>query len=158
MCAVVAFSMMGLVVADVGLRALHIGHIPSSLELTSFGVVLITYLGIAPLQQKRGHIRVMILYLRLSENMRLLFDIIAWLVFLVLFIIIVWQGWGMFLTSWQIKEEAINTQFPVYPIKLVYLLGCVSMVIQLMIDLGRSVGRLMSNLLRQRQETVGNLQ
>lgn len=156
MCAIVAFSMMALVVGDVGLRALHIGHIPSSIELTSFSVVLITYLGVAPLQQKKGHIRVMIIYSRLSQNIQLLCDIIAWLVFLALFIIIVWQGWGMFVTSWQIKEEAINTQFPVYPIKFIYILGCVSMVIQLLIDLGRSLGRLMTNLLSQRQDTVAN--
>ena len=134
-CAVMVVVMMGMVVIGVALRALRIGYIPANEEFIEFFVALTIYLGAAPLQQEKGHIRVRLVTDHLSGRLKLFSEVVAWFFFLVFFITILWQGWDMALTSWNSGERFTGVMLPVYPIRFGLVLGCLFMVIQLVADL-----------------------
>lgn len=150
-CALVAFMMMAIIVTDVGLRTLRIGSVPSAVEIIELSVVLVVFLSAAALQQRKGHLRVLLIYDRLPQGMKVVADFSAWLLFLLFFGIILWQGWGMFITSWGVKEVAINTRLPIYPVKFIFVLGCLFMVLLLIFDLGQPVKSLLSGRLTSKR-------
>jgi TRAP-type C4-dicarboxylate transport system permease small subunit len=137
-CAVIVAVMMGMVVIGVALRALRIGYIPANEEFIEFLIALTIYLGVAPLQQEKGHIRVRLVTDHLSTRGKALADVIAWFFFLIFFIIILWQGWEMAITSWNSGERFHGVMLPVYPVRFGMVVGCLFMVIQLVVDLGLS--------------------
>jgi TRAP-type C4-dicarboxylate transport system permease small subunit len=140
---VATFCMMGLVVLDVGLRTFRIGCIPSGVEIVALSVVLIVYLPAAALQQKREHLRVMVLSAYVPERIKALIDFISWFLFLIVFAIFLWKGWEMAVHSWKVKEIMIMSSLPIYPVRFLLVLGCFLMVIQLILDL-RSTWRQMT--------------
>ena len=128
-CAVAVFSMMALIVADIILRTLRLGSIPSGIEIIELSVVLIVFLPLAALQQKKGHIRVEVIHGHLGHRMRLFADFFAWLLFLLFFVIVLWKGLSMLSTSWAIKERMINSPIPVYPVRFCLVLGSLFMAV-----------------------------
>ena len=138
-CAVAVFSMMALIVTDIILRTFRLGSIPSGIEIIELSVVLIVYLPLAALQQKKGHIRVKVIHNYLPHRMKLFVDFFAWLLFLLFFVIILWKGLGMLNISLAIKERMINSPIPVYPIRFCLVLGSLFMVVQLIYDLKSTI-------------------
>jgi len=134
-CAIAVLVMMGLIVAEITLRALGIGHIPACDEFVQNLVVLSIYFGVAPLQQRKGHIRVKFLIDRLFEKYMPLADAFAWVSFLAFFLIVLWQGYGMAIESFTSGERFTMIPLPVYPIRIGLVVGCFFMVLQLLIDI-----------------------
>ncbi|MBW1692465.1 MAG: TRAP transporter small permease [Deltaproteobacteria bacterium] len=141
-CAVAVFSMMALIVTDITLRTLRLGSIPSGIEIIELSVVLIVFLPLAALQQKKGHIRVEIIHAHLPHRIRLFADFFSWLLFLLFFVIVLWKGLSMLSTSWAVKERMINSPIPVYPVRFCLALGSFFMVIQLIFDLKSIIWKL----------------
>ncbi|MBN2469016.1 MAG: TRAP transporter small permease [Deltaproteobacteria bacterium] len=134
-CAVMVVVMMAMVVLGVALRSLRIGYIPANEEFIEFFVALTIYLGAAPLQQEKGHIRVRLVTDFLPGRLKSLAEVVAWIFFLIFFIIILWQGWEMALNSYSSGERFQGVVLPVYPVRFGLVLGCLFMVIQLFVDL-----------------------
>jgi len=141
-CAAAVFTMMALIVTDIVLRTLRAGSIPSGIEIIELSVVLIVFLPLAALQQKKGHIRVKVIHNYLPDKWKLLADLFAWSLFLLFFLIILWRGLDMLGTSWAIKERMINSPIPVYPVRFCLVLGSLFMVIQLISDLKSTIDAL----------------
>jgi TRAP-type C4-dicarboxylate transport system permease small subunit len=134
-CAIMVVVMMGLVVIGITLRTFRIGYIPANEEFIEFFVALSIYLGVAPLQHEKGHIRVRLIVDYLPGRMKALADCVAWFFFLLFFSVILWQGWEMALTSWNSGERLHGVMLPVYPVRFGLVMGCLFMVIQLIVDL-----------------------
>lgn len=59
--------------------------------------------------QEQGHVRVDILYNRLSPRLRVWIDILGALLFLLpVCVLVLWYGWGFFLLSFQQWESSFN--------------------------------------------------
>ncbi|MPZ61013.1 MAG: TRAP transporter small permease subunit [Propionibacteriales bacterium] len=97
---------------------------------------LIVFVSLAYVQRNRQHIRVEILYARLSVRARAVMDIVTAVVVTGFFILLAWQLWGAFQTSFDIREAAATTvRLPIWPIKGLIVLGCVVMIAQMLVDL-----------------------
>jgi TRAP-type mannitol/chloroaromatic compound transport system permease small subunit len=75
--------------------------------------------------------------------------VVAWFFFLIFFIVILWQGWEMALTSWNSGERFRGVMLPVYPVRFGLVIGCLFMVIQLIVDLALSTRDFMTGKWRE---------
>lgn len=140
---IAVLAMMLLLVSDIILRSLGVGSISSCIEFIEFLVVMVTYLGAAPLQKEKGFIRVLILYDRFPKKARIVLDIFSNILFLILFGFIFIKGWESFLKAVEIREVMINITFPAYPFRFIFLIGCLCMCLQLVADLVASFKELL---------------
>lgn len=97
---------------------------------------LIVFVSLAYVQRHREHIRVEIIYARLSVRGRAVMDMVTAVVVTGFFVLLAWQLWDAFQTSFSIREAAATTvRFPIWPTKGLIVLGCVVMIAQMLIDL-----------------------
>src|SRR5262245_11294639 len=90
--------------------------VPGTLEFTESTMVLIVFGALAFTQDKRGHIRVEILYMLFSPRVQSLLDGLTHLVALVFFVLLAWYSFGELSYSWEINESTMGTiRFPLYP-------------------------------------------
>lgn len=117
--------------------------VPGALELTESTMVLIVFGALAYAQIRDGHIRVELLYTRMSARTRVGMDIIAHIAALVFFALLLWQAIGEALFSWQIREAAVGLiRFPLYPARWILVAGTILMLAQLVLDVIRDARRL----------------
>ncbi|RDC75230.1 TRAP transporter small permease [Rhodovulum sp. 12E13] len=136
------FSMF-LGVADVVGTNLLLVPVPGPRELTESTMVLIVFGALAYAQIRRAHIRVEIVYLRMSPRVRAAMDVLTDLCAIVFFGLILWQGWGEALYSYQIGEATVGLiRFPLWPARFVLCAGCALMILQLVLHLIVDLGRI----------------
>lgn len=114
-----------------------------ALELTESTMVLIVFGALAYAQIRDGHIRVELLYTRMSARVRVVMDVLAHLAALVFFGLLLWQAVLEAQFSWQIGEAADGLiRFPLYPARWILVAGTILMIAQLLLDVIRDVRRL----------------
>jgi len=130
---------------DVVGRYVFNNPLPASLEFTLILLTLITFLGIAHVQARGGHMRLEFLLRRLSPRGQVILDILAILIGLFIFATATWQGWKWFMEALATHEEMMGQwELPAYPARLIFTIGAFSLCVQYVINLVRYVVQLFS--------------
>jgi TRAP-type C4-dicarboxylate transport system permease small subunit len=113
--------------------------IPGSFELSEYILATFILLGAAYTQQVRGHVGVDFLTSRLSPRVRVVCEIITWILSLFIIAIVIWQGWLE-----GIRERTVSDmlRIPQYPFRLLVAVGGFLLWLELLIDLISSIGKL----------------
>jgi TRAP-type C4-dicarboxylate transport system permease small subunit len=116
--------------------------VPGTLEVTESTMVLIVFGALAFTQERRGHIRVELLYTHAGPRTRSFMDLVTHVVALVFFALIAWQGFGELAYSWEIREATMGTvRLPLYPARFLLFLGAILLLLRLAIDIVEDAGR-----------------
>jgi TRAP-type mannitol/chloroaromatic compound transport system permease small subunit len=134
---------MAICVADVIGTDFFDWPVPGALEFTESTMVLIVFGALAFTQEKRGHIRVEILYGFFGPRMQSFMDLLTHLVALVFFCLLAWYSFGELSYSLEIDESTMGTiRFPLYPARMLLSAGAVLLVVQLALDVVADFGRM----------------
>jgi TRAP-type C4-dicarboxylate transport system permease small subunit len=118
--------------------------VPGTLEFTESTMVLIVFGALAFTQEKRGHIRVEILYALFPPAVQSLLDLLTHLIALAFFVLLAWYSFGELSYSWEINESTMGTiRFPLYPARLLLTAGTVLLILQLALDVIADLRRTM---------------
>jgi len=137
------FVSMFLGVADVvGTKFLGL-PVPGTLEITESTMVLIVFGALAYTQERRGHIRVELLYNHAGPRGKSFMEAVTHLLALVYFVLLCWQGIGELRYSWEIREATMGTiRFPLYPARFLLVVGTALLIVQLALDVISDLGRM----------------
>jgi TRAP-type C4-dicarboxylate transport system permease small subunit len=117
------------------------GHpIPGTVELSQYMLAVFILLGLAFSQQVKAHVAISLVTSRLPQRAQLLLSIVATVLCLFISCILVWQGWMV-----GVEERAVSDMLrvPQYPFRLIVAVAAFLMCLELVIDLGDSLTRLM---------------
>jgi len=133
---------MFLGVADiVGTQVLSI-PVPGPRELTESTMVLIVFGALTYAQIRRAHIRVELVYIRMGPRTQAAMDVFTDLCALIFFSLMMWQAWNEALYSMDIGEATVGLiRFPLWPARIVLVVGCGLLVVRLILDLLIDLGR-----------------
>jgi len=133
--------------------------VPGTLEITESTMVLIVFGALAFTQAQRGHIRVEIFYTERSPRTKAFMDVVTHLVAIAFFALVAWQGFDEALYSLEIKEATMGSvRFPLFPARLLLVLGTGLLLVQLGLDLIQDFRRMISGEARVEQNTQTNFQ
>ncbi|MGQ0656186.1 MAG: TRAP transporter small permease subunit [Betaproteobacteria bacterium] len=117
--------------------------VPGTLEFTESTMVLIVFGALAYTQERRGHIRVELLYTHVGPAAQSFMEAVTHIVAFIFFALIAWQGVGELRYSWEMKEATMGTiRFPLYPARFLLLLGVVLLLVRLALDIIGDIRRL----------------
>jgi TRAP-type mannitol/chloroaromatic compound transport system permease small subunit len=134
---------MAICVADVIGTNLFDWPVPGTLEFTESTMVLIVFGALAFTQEKRGHIRVEILYTLFGPRAQSFMDLLTHLIALVFFCLVAWYSFGELSYSLEIDESTMGTiRFPLYPARMLLSAGVVLLIVQLALDVIADFGRM----------------
>ena len=78
-----------------------------------------------------GHVRVDVLYGRVSERKKAIFDLISYTLTILALALLTWQLGDMTQDSWRMKERSWSLfSPPIYPIKTVFFMGVFLLLLQ----------------------------
>jgi TRAP-type C4-dicarboxylate transport system permease small subunit len=125
--------------------------VPGALEFTESTMVLVVFGALAFTQEKRGHIRVELLYALFGPRGQSFMDLVTDLIALAFFCLLAWYSFGELAYSWEIDESTMGTiRFPLYPARALLSAGTVLLIAQLALDVVTDFGRM-----RRRQGEAG---
>ena len=114
-----------------------------TLEFTESTMVLVVFGALAYAQERRAHIRVELLYSYAGPRGKSFMEVVTHIVAFIFFALVAWQGYGELLYSWEIKESTMGSvRFPLYPARVLLLLGVALLLLRLAIDIAQDIGRL----------------
>ncbi len=117
--------------------------VPGTLEVTESTMVLIVFGALAYTQERRGHIRVELLYNHAGARGKSFMEAITHVLALVYFALLCWQGISELSYSWEIREATMGTvRFPLYPARFLLVVGTALLVVQLALDVISDLGRM----------------
>ena len=134
--AFLVLAMMVLIVSNTVGRYVLNTPIHGTIELTEFMMVGIVYFTLAYAQANKKHLRVELLYEFFPRKIQLACDLAAYMIGLIVFALISWQGVLSFLDSWEFGEATMGyVAFPIYPAKAAVPVGCFLLCLRLYIDI-----------------------
>lgn len=114
-----------------------------TLEFTESTMVLVVFGALAYAQERRAHIRVELLYSHVGPRGKSFMEAVTHIVAFIFFALVAWQGYVELLYSWEIKESTMGSvRFPLYPARVLLLLGVWLLLLRLAIDIVQDIGRL----------------
>jgi len=118
--------------------------VPGTVELSEYMMSVFILLGIAYSQQVKAHVGVSILTSRLPQRVQLSLNIVITLLSLFIFSILAWQGWAV-----GIGERTVSDmlRIPQYPFRLLVGLAALFVCLQLLIDFGDAIKKLVRRAL-----------
>ena len=124
---------------DVVARDLFNHPIPGVVELSQYMLVAFILLGLGYAHQVRAHVAVSMLTTRLSQQGQLVLNMVLALVSLFSFSILAWQGLAV-----GIEERTVSDMLrvPQYPFRLLVSVAAFLVCLELLIDFGDSVRKL----------------
>ena len=113
--------------------------IPGTVELSQYMLAVFILLGLAYTHQVKAHVAVSIFTSHLNDRGQLILNIITTLLCLFISFIIAWQGWVV-----GIEERAVSDMLrvPQYPFRLLVAIAAFLLCLELLIDLGDSLKKL----------------
>ena len=113
--------------------------IPGTVELSQYMLAVFILLGFAYAQQVKAHVAVSIITSRLPHQAQLILYVITTLIGLFIFSILAWQGWVV-----GIEERTVSDmlRIPQYPFRLLVAVAAFLICLELLIDLGDSLKKL----------------
>lgn len=133
---ILLIAMMLLVVCDVTGRYLFNRPLHGTMEITEFIMVAVVYFTLAHTQAIKAHIRVELLSERMPLRIRLLLELITYLVGMVIFVLITWQGVMSAIDAgevWEITDGLIP--FPTLPAKITIPMGSSLLCLRFLADI-----------------------
>jgi TRAP-type C4-dicarboxylate transport system permease small subunit len=114
-----------------------------TLEFTESTMVLVVFGALAYAQERRAHIRVELLYSFVGPRGKSFMEAVTHIVAFIFFALMAWQGYVELLYSLEIKESTMGSvRFPLYPARVVLLVGVALLLLRLVIDIAQDIGRL----------------
>jgi TRAP-type mannitol/chloroaromatic compound transport system permease small subunit len=114
-----------------------------TLEFTESTMVLVVFGALAYAQERRAHIRVELLYSHVGPRGKSFMEAVTHIVAFVFFALVAWQGYVELLYSWEIKESTMGSvRFPLYPARVLLLVGVALLLLRLVIDIAQDIARL----------------
>ena len=114
-----------------------------TLEFTESTMVLVVFGALAYAQQRRSHIRVELLYSSVGPRGKSFMEAVTHIVAFIFFALVGWTGYAELLYSLEIKESTMGSvRFPLYPARILMVLGVSLLLLQLVIDIVQDIGRL----------------
>jgi TRAP-type C4-dicarboxylate transport system permease small subunit len=114
-----------------------------TLEFTESTMVLVVFGALAYAQERRAHIRVELLYGHAGARGKSFMEALTHIVAFIFFALVAWQGLGELRYSWEMKEATMGSvRFPLYPARVLLLLGVALLLLRLVIDIAQDIGRL----------------
>jgi TRAP-type mannitol/chloroaromatic compound transport system permease small subunit len=114
-----------------------------TLEFTESTMVLVVFGALAYAQERRAHIRVELLYGFAGPRGKSFMEVVTHIVAFIFFALVAWMGYVELLYSWEIKESTMGSvRFPLYPARVLLLVGVALLLVRLAIDIAQDIGRL----------------
>jgi TRAP-type C4-dicarboxylate transport system permease small subunit len=114
-----------------------------TLEFTESTMVLVVFGALAYAQERRAHIRVELLYSFAGPRGKSFMEAVTHIVAFIFFALVAWQGYVELLYSWEIMESTMGSvRFPLYPARVLLLVGVALLLLRLAIDIAQDIGRL----------------
>ena len=114
-----------------------------TLEFTESTMVLVVFGALAYAQERRAHIRVELLYGQVGPRGKSFMEAVTHIVAFIFFALVAWMGYVELVYSLEIKESTMGSvRFPLYPARVLLLLGVVLLLVRLAIDIVQDIGRL----------------
>jgi TRAP-type C4-dicarboxylate transport system permease small subunit len=131
--------LMIITAVDVVGRDVFSHPIPGTVELSQYMLAVFILLGFAYAHQVKAHVAVSIITSRLPHHAQLILYVITTLISLFIFSILAWQGWVV-----GIEEKTVSDMLrvPQYPFRLLVSLAAFLICLELLIDLGDSLKKL----------------
>jgi TRAP-type C4-dicarboxylate transport system permease small subunit len=131
--------LMIITAVDVVSRDVFNHPIPGTVELSQYMLAVFILLGLAYTQQVKAHVAVSLFTSRLSRPIQLSLNILSALLCLFISFIIAWQGWVV-----GIEEKTVSDMLrvPQYPFRLLVAVAAFLMCLELLMDLGDSLRKL----------------
>jgi TRAP-type C4-dicarboxylate transport system permease small subunit len=131
--------LMLITAADVVARDVFNHPIPGTVELSQYMLAVFILLGFAYAHQVKAHVAVSIITSRLPHHAQLILYVITTLIGLFIFSILAWQGWVV-----GIEERTVSDMLrvPQYPFRLLVAVAAFLICLELLIDLGDSLKKL----------------
>lgn len=139
MSACFLIPLMLITAADVVARDVFNHPVPGTIELSQYMLAVFILLGLAYTQQMKAHVAVSLVTSRLSPNAQQVLNIITTLTSLFIFSILAWQGLVV-----GIEERTVSDMLrvPQYPFRLLVAVAAFLMCLELLMDLGDSLRKL----------------
>ena len=131
--------LMIITAGDVVSRDVFNHPIPGTVELSQYMLAVFILLGLAYAQQIKAHVAVSLITSRLPRYAQLVLSIIATLLSLSISGILVWQGWVIGIAE---KTVSDMLRVPQYPFRLIVAVAAFLMCLELVVDLGDSLTKL----------------
>ncbi len=132
-------SMMFLTFFDVAGRYVLNKPIFGSLEVTEFLMALLVSFGLGYTALNKGHIRVDLIMQYTTRKANLWFDVFAYGISCIFYVLIAWQAWVYALTKMTSKMTSSILLIPVYPFIFALSVGAVFLVLVFLRDLLKSI-------------------
>ena len=132
--AAVLASMMFLMITDVFCRYVLNRPILGAFEITEFMMVMLVFFSIGYAQQKKAHISVDVLVLKLPRRTQQIFQAIGSFLGLGLFSLMTWQIVLHALRVYRAHQRSIDLGLPVFPFTLMAALGAAIFCLTLMVS------------------------
>ena len=134
--AIALFLMMTYGFADITGRYLANYPMPGTYEISKTFMVFIVFLSFSYIQVRKGHMRIEFITKRLGSRGKVIVDMVAYLIGLVLFALITWQASYWSWQSWVLKDyiEGIH-RIPYFPARSAVAIGSFFFCVQLIIDI-----------------------
>ena len=117
--------------------------VPGTLEFTESTMVLIVFGALAYTQDRRGHIRVELLYGHVGPAGQSFMEALTHIVAFIFFALIAWQGVSELQYSWEMKEATMGTvRFPLYPARFLLIVGVGILLMRLALDIIGDIRRM----------------
>ena len=131
--------LMIITAVDVVSRDVFNHPIPGTVELSQYMLAVFVLLGLAYSQQVKAHVAVSLFISRLSRPVQLSLNILSAVLCLFISFIIAWQGWVV-----GIEEKTVSDMLrvPQYPFRLLVAVAAFLMCLELLMDLGDSLRKL----------------
>lgn len=117
--------------------------VPGAYEFTESAMVLVVFGGLTYAQIRGKHIRVELLYMHMSPRVQSAMDLVAGVASMAFITLLLWQALGETQYSWEIGEATSGlVRFPLFPARLVLLLGVSLFLVQLILQFIEDIQRL----------------
>lgn len=139
----VILVMMVSVVLGVVMRYMFRAPLAWTFEVVGYMLVAITFLALAGVQARAGHVRVEFLIARLGENRRNLLGVVTILCALFFFIMVTWASWEYAVRALHFGLVSEEEGFPLFPPRLLVPVGSFVICLQLLVNLSRHISFLL---------------
>jgi len=127
-----AILLLGIILAIWYQVFARISHISTKgiVELGGYLLIWVAFFGIAYGLRKGRHIRVDIIYERMSEKVQTLFLIIGNLICVVFSLIVTWEGIKLIRMFYEIGEESLILHLPIYIVYIALPIGMILFAVE----------------------------
>ncbi len=141
---VVLFILMILTVLDVTGR-IFIKPLLGAFELTGFALAITIFFSLGYTQIQKGHIQVTFLVDRFGKRVQAIVDIVTYLIFLILTILITWQVADYALRLYIGHDKTNDLGIPVFIIGIISSIGILIFAFAMLLDLLKAIQRAVKN-------------